>query len=195
MKTAHMCQTRRTIATLAAAGLALAACQTEHLGVPGPGVVSGLALNYAATAMPHGPRVTFVNESAMTITIRYWSGRRDTTAPRGVADLRTGDDMHLRAAPGDFFITQAGRSWWPTGMSDAVVYARIDAEMETGEQRGPIWIELEQPQPFTFVARGDSLDALEFERHGGGAITPLPRDQWIDGHNGPFPVYNEIAAH
>lgn len=188
-----MSRSRRQLAgwSLAAASGAccVTGCHTEHLGVPGPGIVSAVALDYAATALPHGPRVTFVNESNLTISIRYWSGRRDTSAPRGVADLRTSEHQNIRATPGDFFITQMGRSWWPTSMSDAVIYARLDATDANGGTRGPIWIELEQPQPYKFAAKGDSLESLELRRFGGGAISPMPRDLWIDGNNGPLPVY------
>ncbi|MBL8744994.1 MAG: hypothetical protein JNK58_01415 [Phycisphaerae bacterium] len=195
MKRSHRVRVKSLIVGLVCgSGAICGGCNTEHLGVPGPGAVGGVLVSYGTSAIPHGPRVTFVNDSAMTISIRYWSGRRDTTAPRGVADLRTDEEMSLRALPGEFFITQAGRSWWPTSMSDGVVYARIEVEALDGLKRGPIWLELEQPQPFTFSATGDSPESLEFKRFGGGAIVPLARDRWIDGNNGPFPVYDDVAS-
>lgn len=177
-----------------AAALPLSGCDLTQTTVPVRGAIIGTTLAYVANTIPAGPRVTFVNESALTLHVRYWSGRRDTTAPAGVADIRTGDDMAFRALPGDFFITQAGRAWWPTSMSDAVIRARIEIESPEGEHHAPIWIELEQPRPFKFTATGDSVETLEFRRYGGGAIVPVPRDQWIDGHNGPFPVDGELAA-
>lgn len=176
-----------------AAAMPLGGCYLTQTTVPVWGSIIGTSVGYAANKVPAGPRVTFVNESSLTLNVRYWSGRRDTTAPAGVADIRTGDDMAFRALPGDFFITQAGRAWWPTSMSDAIIRAQIEIESTDGERRGPIWIELEQPQPYKFTATGDSIETLEFRRYGGGAIVPVPRDQWIDGHNGPFPVDDDFA--
>ncbi len=161
-------------------------CGVWHPTIPATAPVAALATTYGTTAMAHGPRATFVNESTLTLTVRYWSGRRDSTAPGGVADIRTDDAMAFTAKPGEFFITQTGRPWWPTSMTDAVVRARIDIE---GSNREPIWLELEQPGPFKIAAVGCCEESLEFRRFGGGPISAVPRDQWIDGNNGPFPVY------
>lgn len=149
----------------------------------------------AAGAIPAGPRIFFVNDSEMDLKIRYWVGKRDTVAAGGITDIRTGDDMAFTARPGDFFITQAGRSYWLTGHSDAVVRVRIDPPpLENGEPAEPIWIQLDQPHPYRFSATGCSRECLAFHRFGGGGITPLPRDLWIDDNNGPFPVDRDLAV-
>ncbi len=188
---------RRSAAIAAGAIVAavlLGGCHLSYHVVPVAGSAVGVGVSYATTSLAHGPRVTFVNDSSLTISVRYWSGRRDTTAPRGVADIRTGEDMNITAQPGEFAITQVGRPWWPTSMSDGVVYACVEAEAADGSRRGPMWIELEQPGPFKFSVVGDSVDGLELKRFGGGAIVALPRDQWMAGNNGPFPVNDELAA-
>lgn len=166
----------------------LSGCYTEQLLYVGGAVPTGTAVQYAASAFPHGPRAQFVNDSAVPLRVRYWVGRRDIFAPAGVTDIRTDDDLSFEAQPGDHFITQLGRKFWPSSMNDAVVRVRIDPVLESGEPQDPIWFQLEQPQPFVFSATGDNAESLVFNRFGGGAITALPRELWIDGNNGPFPV-------
>jgi hypothetical protein len=157
-------------------------------------VASARIGGYGTAGIPSGPRVSFRNESAVEMRVRYWVGKRDTTAPGGVADIRTRDDMAIHVKPGDLWVTQAGRPFWPTGMKDAVVWARIDTTDEHGEARQPIWLHLEQPQPYRWSATGCCVESLAFHRHGGGGITPVPRDQWIDANDGPFPVYASAAG-
>lgn len=183
------------LASALSAGLVSSGCTTAHAFVPVAGAVTGVAVSYTASSISHGPRVSFVNDSNFTVSIRYWCGKRDSSAAHGVADVRTDDHMNIRALPGDFFITQVGRPWWPTSMSDAVIYARVETEAADGTRAGPIWLELEQPQPFKFSASGCSAESLVFKRFGGGKIVPLAPDRWIDGNNGPFPLDHELAAH
>lgn len=177
----------------AALSASLAGCTSAHLIVPAAGAGLGLGLDYACSMIPAGPRVTFINDSSVPMRLRYWVGRRDTTAPGGVADIRTGEDMAFTASPGEFFITQCGRSWWVTSMTDAIIRVRIDLLPDDGAHQ-PIWLQLDQPQPYKWRAVGESAEALAFERFGGGGLSPLPRDMWIDGNNGPFPVDKDLAV-
>lgn len=190
---------RMRVAMLAAVGLGalagLGGCSLPiaPLYFSAVSTVGAMGGTQAGLAMSNGPRATFVNDSAMPISVRYWVGRRDTTAHAGVADIRTADDLAFTAKPGEFFITQLGRPWWVTGMSDAVVRVRLEAWRADGESAGVTWLQLDQPQPFTFAAAGESAEDLEFRRFGGGAMAPLPSDQWIDSHHGPFPVDQDLA--
>lgn len=150
--------------------------------------IAGVSATYVATSISHGPRVQFMNDSAVPLRVRYWVGRRDIMAPGGVADIRTDEGLYLDVRPGDFFITQLGRPFWPTGNSDAVVWARIDTATAQGEPRDPVWLDLVAPGPYVWRATGQDIDSLVFERDT-GTIKPLPPSRWIDGNNGEHPVY------
>jgi hypothetical protein len=157
-----------------------------------PGVGGGIITHHAAASQPQGPRVTFVNDSKVPLSVRYWVGRRDSTAPRGVADIRTDEGFAFTTAPGEFAITQVGRPWWPTSNADAVVRARI---APADESREPVWLDVQQPGPYLFNATGDTFDSIAFGRFGGGgALAPLPRDEWIASNRGPFPVRADLAV-
>lgn len=189
---------RDTLVRIAiASGVAawLAGCGTTvPLNVLAPGVGGAVTASYAAASQPQGPRVTFVNDSTMPLVVRYWVGWRDTSVAGGVADIRTDDHMSFTAQPGEFFTTQVGRAWKPTSMADAIVRVRIDTPATGGTAHEPIWIQLEQPQPYTLQAVGGSRDTLVLNRYGGGAITPLERGLWIDDNFGPFPVVVSSSA-
>lgn len=177
---------RRTIMTVLGLLTLLSAVGGCNVIVPLTGATAGPGIYYASTAMSHGPRAQFVNDSAVPMNVRYWVGRRDITAPGGVADIRTDEEMAFTAQPGDHFITQLGRPFWPTSNADAVVWVRLDVGEHGAVE--PIWFELEQPGPYTVRASGDLPANLVFERAGDAAISPLPRDRWIASNNGPFPV-------
>jgi hypothetical protein len=174
----------RTLVLLAlgAAGVLSSGCT---IAVPAI-AQSSWAVHYAATSQPQGPRVTFVNDSQMPLSVRYWVGRRDVSVPGAIADLRTDEHMTFTALPGDQFITQVGRGWWPTSNVDAVVWVRVDA----GDPAAPTtsWFELEQPAPYVLQATGTGPADLAFHRPGSAGLVALPRDRWIGDHNGPFPV-------
>lgn len=165
------------------AGLVLSGCKAS---VPIIGATVGPTIYYTATAFPQGPQVQFVNDSSIPVAVRYWVGRRDVTVAGGVADIRTGDDMTFVAEPGDHFITGLGRSFWPTGNTDGVVWMRVDAG--AAGALDPVWLQLEHPAPYTVRVTGESPSTLVFTRDGEAGMTPLPRDRWIMQHNGPFPV-------
>lgn len=182
---------RIMLAGLSAAALLPGCTTVVTFNILAPGLAGSQIGMYAAASQKQGPRVTFVNDSAVALKVRYWVGRRDTTAPGGVADIRTDDHLAFTASPGEFAITQVGRPWLLTSMADSVVRVRIEP---ADESRGPVWMNLQQPGPFKFNATGDSFDTLAFNRFGGGDLSPLPREEWFDGNNGPFPVRTDLAA-
>ncbi|MDX2115541.1 MAG: hypothetical protein SFZ24_07960 [Planctomycetota bacterium] len=200
MSRLHAATRRRIIRALsllgaAASVAALSGCVIEAATVPAAGAILGPPTMYGAAAMKHGPRASFVNHSGLRLNVRYWVARKDITAPYGWTDIRTGDDMMLDAQPGDMFVTQLGRPRWVTSQTDALVRARVDVVNSDGTTAGPYWIQLDQPLPYVWAAKGDSPETLTFERHqGGGGITPVPVEQWIDGNNGEYPVYRDAVA-
>lgn len=158
-----------------------------------PVVPEAVAAYYLTASQPQGPRSQFVNESEVRLQVRYWVGRRDITAPRGVADVRTDEEFSFTAGPGEHFIVQLGRHFWTVSNADAVVTVEVRPLDSEGLPKGPVWFRLEQPGPYIVAARGESVDDLSFHRFGGGSISPLPAEEWFDGNNGPFPVRHDEA--
>lgn len=205
-------RTRKTARHYACAAMviampvALSGCLPQNVVLqPAGGVtIAGagfLGLAYVVTAADPstGPRVTFQNDSEITVQVRYWVGRIDITAPGGVADIRTRSEYALIVEPGEQVTRRLGsRVGWSTSSSDLVVWARLDPgegvilpEFETTKlwegSDQPQWFEIARPLPFVWRVVG-SAENLSAMRLGEGELVPLPRDQWIDDNAGEFPV-------
>jgi len=179
----------------ALAVLTLVGCKAAPLIAPW----GGLPVFYGAAAFEHGPRVQLVNDSAMPISVRYWAGRRDTSVVGGVADVRTRPELAFEAVPGSHHISQLGRGFQPASNTDVVIWVNLVPAPGSGVQTvdgtppEPVWLVLHQPQPYVLQLVGDSWETLEVRRTGEAGLSPLPRDRWIDGVNGEYPVVMSTA--
>jgi hypothetical protein len=172
--------------------------------VPPPSWGGGVAVANGPILMKHGPTARVVNTSDDPIVVRYWVARVDVRRPLGLTDMRTDHELQVVIQPGEALRTQLGRRQWPTSMSDAVVWVRVQrideiAEPAPGDFRiatvgDPAWLELQRPGPYD-LAVGDGEVMEE------GAPPPLlvvgtdetigqalPQTMWIEEHDGMFPV-------
>lgn len=177
----------------ALAVLTLVGCKAAPLIAP----FGGLPVFYGAAAFEHGPRVQLLNDSSLPISVRYWAGRRDTSVVGGVADVRTRPELAFDALPGSHHISQLGRGFQPASNTDVVIWLNLvpgpGVQTADGVPAQPVWLVLHQPQPYVLQIIGDSWETLEVRRTGDAGMSPLPRDRWIDGVNGEYPVMLSAA--
>lgn len=151
------------------------------------GTVGAPVAFVSASALPHGPTVTVVNEADEPIDVRLWVGRVDAFAAQGFVDQRTGDDMVATVPGGETHKIQGGRTNWVTGQLDGVVWVRL----QTTE--GVEWYEFERPGPYRIVAHRADFDwfapgPIQFSSGNDQAMTPLPESAWIDDHDGAYAI-------
>src|SRR5262249_47467319 len=80
--------------------------------------------NEIGLQMAHGPTVTVINEADVPVDIRLWVAKVDYREPAGFREQRTSDAMVATVEPGKFRKVNGGRSDWPTGQFDGVVWMR-----------------------------------------------------------------------
>lgn len=141
-----------------------------------------------------GPMLIFQNETTHEVSVRYWIGRVDVTAPGGVADVRTAKSLAFNLEPGKQAVKQTGRNPWPTGTHDAVVRLEAREKLADGTMGESVWWEFTRPAPYTIRVREDSEGKLVWERLGNGQLVEVPPDLRPIGRNGEFPVYAADAA-
>lgn len=142
----------------------------------------------------HGPKVTFQNASTKPLEVRYWVGKRDASGVPGGREVMT--PVAFQIQPGEQRMSDVGRPHWPTANTDAIVRVQVNLIDENGEHVegvDPWWFEFERPSPYSIRAVNASRarQNLEFETWGEGNLFIVPADQWIPGHRGLYPVYDE----
>ena len=191
------------LAAAAAASLAVGAgCSTPS---PPPGAIvfaapifGSAALTALAipptVALPHGPTVTVVNRSDVSVKTRIWTARTDVSVPAGYADQQTADRLVFHVEPNQLYYLDAGRKGWVTGMNDALVWIRFEADPDDTQTRPePVWIQFERPGPYKIEVAG-TFDrskpnaGLEFYPLEDTSLSPLPRSLWIEEHDGKYAI-------
>lgn len=187
----------------------VAAPFAPHVGATAPVAV------VAAFMQKHGPMVIVQNDTGAPVEVRYWVGKMDISAPNGVADLRTRDDLLVSVPPGESAMSQLGRSGWVTGNSDAVVRVRFTHGLTVPPSEGAepagdgsdvfpapagemvsTWFELKGPFPAVVRASNADYGTVVFERVAMPMqdrtkvpeLTLLPPELWVAEANGQHPV-------
>jgi len=169
-----------------AGGAGLVGCHGTLIPIMAVSTITPV-LNEAGLVMPQGPTVTVVNEADVPVDVRLWVGKVDYREPSGFRDQQTADAMVATVSPGKTRKINGGRSDWPTGQFDGVVWMRIVAE---GDIR---WYEFERPGPYKVeVRRADNEwfapGPIEFVSASGQQMTPLPESAWIEHRDGNYPA-------
>ena len=173
-----------------AAGLAAACALTGCHGVFFPVALVAAGTPFAVGAsmsLPHGPTVTVDNQSDQPVKVRLWVARVDVRKPGGFDDRHTGDAMTGAVPGGEVTKFQGGDHGWPTGQNDGIVWVRLDA----GE--GVRWFALERPGPYRIEVRradteGFEPGPIEYLSVSGQKMTALPEHDWIEHHDGRYPI-------
>ncbi len=171
---------------LACAPLALVGCHGTLLPVMAVATATPVA-NELGLSMPHGPTVTVFNEADVPVDVRLWAAKADYREPAGFREQRTADRMTATVLPGQFRKVNAGRSDWPTGQFDGVVWMRLVVEDKVS------WYEFQRPGPYRVTVRRAENEwfapgPIEFVAGEGQVMTPLPESAWIEHRDGNFPA-------
>jgi len=169
-----------------AAACALTGCHGVFFPIAGVTAASPFIIGPALVA-PHGPTVTIDNQANLPVDVRLWVARVDVRKPGGFDDRHTGDAMTGTVPGGEVTKFQGGGHGWPTGQNDGIVWVRLDA----GE--GVRWFALERPGPYRIEVRradteGFEPGPIEYLSVSGQKMTALPEHDWIEHHDGRYPI-------
>lgn len=165
-----------------------------------------------AFAQRHGPTITIVNRSDTPIDARFWVAKVDVSKPAGHDLMQTDDRLTVRVEPNELLYTDAGKPGWVTGANDAIVWIRFIPASADDPTNAPIidgapavstpaserpaiqpmWLQFDRPGPYKIEVSGrfdpKSPDGgLVFRPLEETSFQPVPRESWIEQHNGRYP--------
>ncbi len=155
--------------------------------------LGGIAVGTAASCFVDGPRLSFHNDTDRPLQVRWWVGRVDVTAPEGMTDLRTARHMLLTVQPGTTERCFPDRRPWPTGQTDAVVWAQVTEPGCCDQASRTWWLDLARPAPYRLRAHVCDGE-ITFDRADGRAVAALSPDRAPIGQNEGLPVYADGKA-